>query len=61
MIIGGRLFDKFGVRAAAVPGITMMGIAVYLLSQITSATTTTNLIFMIILLGVGQGMSMMQI
>lgn len=61
MIIGGRLFDKFGVRAAAVPGISMMGIAVYFLSQITQATTTTNLVLMIVLLGIGQGMSMMQI
>ena len=61
MIIGGRLFDRWGIRAAAVPGIGSMMIGIAFLTQMTIHTTTLQLIGMIILLGFGQGLTMMQI
>lgn len=61
MIIGGRLFDRWGIRAAAIPGIGSMAIGAGFLTQITIHTTTVQLLLMIALLGFGQGLTMMQI
>ncbi|MGV0168448.1 MDR family MFS transporter [Furfurilactobacillus sp. WILCCON 0119] len=61
MIIGGQLFDRWGIRAAAIPGIGLMITGVALLTQMTIHTTTIQLIGMTVLLGLGQGLTMMQI
>ncbi|GAK31788.1 major facilitator superfamily transporter [Weissella oryzae SG25] len=61
MVIGGKLFDRWGVRAAALPGVALMIAGIYLLTGLSVTTSLTQLISMILLLGVGQGMTMMQI
>ncbi|WDF83226.1 MDR family MFS transporter [Lacticaseibacillus pabuli] len=61
MIIGGQLFDRWGIRAVALPGIAVMAGGVMALTQLTSSTTSLQLIFMIIAVGLGQGMTTMQI
>lgn len=61
MIIGGRVFDRWGIRAAAIPGITFMVTALAMLTQISVQTTTGQLDAMIMLLGFGQGLTMMQV
>lgn len=61
MVIGGQLFDRWGIRAVALPGIAVMAGGVMALTQLTSSTTSLQLIFMIIAVGLGQGMTTMQI
>ena len=61
MILGGRLLDRWGVRAAAIPGVTCMFGAIFTLTQLTAHTTTMALLGSITLLGFGQGLTMMQI
>ncbi|MDK1726680.1 MDR family MFS transporter [Dellaglioa algida] len=61
MFIGGQLFDRWGVRAAALPGIGLMFIGIIRLTQLTLQTDTTTLLITIAILGLGQGMTMMQI
>ncbi|GFP76492.1 MDR family MFS transporter [Clostridium fungisolvens] len=61
MTVGGRLFDKFGTKSAAIPGFLMTGFSLVLLAQITSTTSVTYLLACIILLGLGQGLVNMQV
>lgn len=61
MVIGGQLFDRWGIRAVALPGIAVMAGGVMALTQLTNSTTSLQLIFMIIAVGLGQGMTTMQI
>lgn len=61
MTVGGRLFDKFGTKSAAIPGFLMTGSSLVLLAQITDATSITYLLTCIVLLGLGQGLVNMQV
>lgn len=60
MPIGGKLFDKFGVRPVAFSGLTLVAVAAFILSQITeSNTSSAMMIAPLIMLGAGMGLSMM--
>lgn len=61
MTVGGRLFDKFGTKSAAIPGFLMTGFSLVLLAQITNTTSITYLLTCIVLLGLGQGLVNMQV
>ncbi|WP_160669732.1 MDR family MFS transporter [Clostridium sp. C8-1-8] len=61
MTAGGRLFDRFGTRSAAIPGFLMTGFSLILLAQITSTTSIEYLLTCISLLGLGQGLVNMQV
>lgn len=61
MTVGGRLFDKYGTKSAAIPGFLMTGFSLVLLAQITKTTSITYLLICIILLGLGQGLVNMQV
>lgn len=61
MTVGGRLFDKFGTKSAAIPGFLMTGFSLILLAQITSTTSITYLLTCIVFLGLGQGLVNMQV
>ena len=59
MPIGGRLFDRFGVRVPVMSGLTLVGIAMWLLSGLTAGTTGEDLRLPLTLWGAGMGMLMM--
>ncbi|AAK81401.1 EmrB/QacA subfamily drug resistance transporter [Clostridium acetobutylicum] len=61
MTVGGRLFDKYGTKSAAIPGFLLTGFSLILLAQITNTTALAYLIICIILLGLGQGLVNMQV
>ncbi|NCG68362.1 DHA2 family efflux MFS transporter permease subunit [Bacillus coagulans] len=61
MTMGGRIFDKYGTRFAAIPGFLMTGLSMILLAQITNETSINYLLTSIILLGLGQGLVNMQV
>lgn len=61
MTIGGKLFDKYGTKSAVIPGLLIMLISTYLLTNLTQATTTNYLLVTIVLLGLGQGLVNMQV
>lgn len=58
---GGRIFDKYGTKFAAIPGFLMTGLSMILLAQITNETSINYLLTSIILLGLGQGLVNMQV
>lgn len=59
MPFGGRLFDSIGARPLVVPGLLLAGVALWLLSQITTATTIADLRLPLALMGAGMGLMMM--
>ncbi|UQZ86447.1 putative transport protein HsrA [Paenibacillus konkukensis] len=59
MPIGGRLFDKIGARPLAVSGLGLITTALVMLSQITQDTSLTYIIFSLVMVGAGSGLSMM--
>ncbi|MEK5393005.1 MDR family MFS transporter [Margalitia sp. FSL K6-0131] len=61
MTMGGRIFDKYGTKFAAIPGFLMTGLSMILLAQITNETSINYLLTSIILLGLGQGLVNMQV
>lgn len=61
MIIGGKVFDKFGTKAAALPGFFMTGASLSLLSQVQPSSSISYLLAAVILLGLGQGLVNMQV
>lgn len=61
MTIGGKLFDKYGTKSAAIPGFLMTGFSLILLAQITNTTPIIYLLTCIVLLGLGQGLVNMQV
>ncbi|GCE11179.1 DHA2 family efflux MFS transporter permease subunit [Tengunoibacter tsumagoiensis] len=58
VLIGGRLVDKLGVRAVVVPGLVILGIALWLLSSLNLYIPYTNFQFILILRGFGIGLCM---
>ncbi len=61
MTVGGRIFDKYGTKLAAIPGFLMTGLSLILLAQTTNTTAITYVLSSIVLLGLGQGLVNMQV
>lgn len=59
MPIGGRLFDKIGARPLGVSGLGLITAALVMLSQITQDTSLAYIIFSLVMVGGGSGLSMM--
>jgi EmrB/QacA subfamily drug resistance transporter len=59
MPIGGRLFDRFGVRPVALVGLILIASAQWLLSQVNAGTTGEELRLPLMLQGAGMGLTMM--
>jgi MFS family permease len=61
MPIGGRLFDKIGARPLVITGLSVITLALFLLSQITLDTKLIMVMLPLGLIGCGMGLSMMAI
>ncbi|MEH7480166.1 MFS transporter [Neobacillus drentensis] len=61
MPIGGRLFDKIGARPLAITGLSIITVALFMLSRISMDTTTGFIITCLVMMGAGMGLSMMAI
>jgi DHA2 family lincomycin resistance protein-like MFS transporter len=61
MIVGGKLFDKYGTKSAVLLGLMIMIISLSLLVRVTETTTVSYLLVAIITLGLGQGLVNMQV
>ena len=61
LTIGGRVFDKFGTKAAVLPGFTLGGISLILFAQISPHSSLTFTLCAIVLLGLSQGLVNMQV
>ncbi|MFD1676258.1 MDR family MFS transporter [Alicyclobacillus fodiniaquatilis] len=61
MQIGGKLFDKFGARPVVCTGLAVLSAALYWLSRIQADTNIFLLATNLALLGLGQGLTSMQI
>lgn len=59
MPIGGRLFDKFGAKPVVIPGLTLLTLATYELSQINLDTSSGAIILISVIRGIGMGLAMM--
>jgi MFS family permease len=59
MPIGGRLFDKVGVRPLVVAGLGLVTIGTYMLTRISGTTAGTDLVFPLVLRGAGMALMMM--
>jgi EmrB/QacA subfamily drug resistance transporter len=59
MPIGGRLFDRVGARPTVIAGLLSAGVALWLLGQVSSATTSADLRLPLALMGAGMGLAMM--
>ena len=59
MPISGSLFDKFGAKWLTTIGISVLAGASYLLSKLTLDTSYTSIIMIMMVRGLGMGMSMM--
>ncbi|WP_379137881.1 MDR family MFS transporter [Paenibacillus sp. sgz500958] len=58
---GGKLFDRYGVRPVAIAGITSLACALFALTHITSDTSPFYIMCSFAFVGLGQGLTMMQI
>jgi len=61
MQIGGRLFDRIGARPPVLAGLTLVAIALGLMTGITGSTTIRDLILPLTLMGAGMGLMMMSL
>ncbi|GGD84179.1 DHA2 family efflux MFS transporter permease subunit [Paenibacillus nasutitermitis] len=61
MPLGGRLFDKIGARPLAMTGLAFVSVALFMLSQVGIDTSKGYIIWTLILVGAGMGLSMMPI
>ncbi|WP_409345344.1 DHA2 family efflux MFS transporter permease subunit [Paenibacillus sp. MBLB4367] len=59
MPIGGRLYDKLGARPVVITGLSLITVAAYVLSTITTDTSLTMLMLPLAMIGAGMGLSMM--
>ena len=59
MPIGGRLFDRYGVRVPAISGLATVMASMWLLSRITSETSGWDLLLPLAIQGIGMGLMMM--
>ncbi|MNW37726.1 putative transport protein HsrA [compost metagenome] len=61
MPVGGKLFDRFGIRPLAGSGLSIIGIALLLLSQMDEGTSGVLIGGIVGLLGIGMGLCMMSL
>lgn len=61
MPIGGVLFDKVGARPLVFVGLSIITVALFLLSQVSLESTRITMILPLALMGAGMGLSMMAI
>ncbi len=61
MPLGGKLFDRFGIRPLAMIGLGLISISLLLLSQVASQGTWIGIAGIVGLLGVGMGFCMMSL
>ena len=61
MTIGGRIFDKFGTKAAVLPGFILGALSLSLFSQIKPSSSLAFTLCAIVLLGLSQGLVNMQV
>ena len=59
MPIGGRLFDKVGVRPLVIAGLGLVTIGTFMLTRISGTTAGTDLVFPLVLRGAGMALMMM--
>lgn len=59
MMVGGRVFDRFGARPTVLAGALLITAGLWFLSGITSATTGINLIVPLFIWGSGLGLAML--
>jgi len=59
MPLGGRLFDKIGARPLVISGLVIVTVAAYLLTGISTDSSTLELMIPLAMLGAGMGLSMM--
>lgn len=59
--VGGKLFDKYGIRPVAIAGITSLACALFALTRITADTSSLYIMCSFAFVGLGQGLTMMQI
>ncbi len=56
IVFGGRLVDKFGVRAVVIPGLIILGIASWQFTFVTLNNSVNSLQFLLIMRGLGIGL-----
>jgi EmrB/QacA subfamily drug resistance transporter len=61
MPLGGKLFDKFGARPMAITGLSMITIALFMLSKVSMDTSILFIDCALAMMGAGMGLSMMSI
>ncbi|NOU78956.1 DHA2 family efflux MFS transporter permease subunit [Paenibacillus sp. LMG 31459] len=61
MPVGGRLFDRIGIRPLAGSGLSVIGIALLLLSQMNEGTSGMMIGGIVGLMGIGMGLCMMSL
>ena len=61
MPISGRLFDKFGARWLTISGLSILTVGTYLLSKLTLDTPYSHIMLLMVLRGLGMGLSMMPV
>ena len=55
MMLGGRVYDKFGPRPLVVPGLLLWGYSLFQLHNVSLSTSDTTLVYIFILRGVSMG------
>jgi len=60
-LVGGRLYDKYGGSVPVILGLLMSGISTWKLSVLDTGTSTSFIIFDLLIFGIGLGMSMMPV
>jgi EmrB/QacA subfamily drug resistance transporter len=61
MPIGGKLFDKIGARPLAAIGLTLITIALFMISRVTLDTSLQSIMISLGMIGAGMGLTMMPI
>lgn len=61
MIIGGKLFDKFGARPVVFSGLVLLSTGLFLLSRLQNDTSVYVMISYFAIMGLGQGLTTMQL
>lgn len=59
MPISGKLFDKFGAKPVVIPGLILLTLATYELSQISIDTSANTISWLLVIRGIGMGLAMM--
>lgn len=61
MPIGGRIYDRTGIRPLTISGLGTIAVALFLLSRVNSDMTELGIAGMVALLGLGMGLCMMSL